>query len=105
MNKLDSAGFRLVTFITTLVYMTSPLLPTSRLWPKRKNSVSPGMPGRPKVLISRGSYGAGFKYLEDIEKIFEKGYTDADERMIRMLQAEVRIATGKRKDAEKSSKI
>ncbi|NDH01273.1 MAG: hypothetical protein EBY43_09410, partial [Opitutae bacterium] len=53
-----------------------------------------------KVLINRGSYGAGFKYLEDIEKTFGKGYTDADEREIRMLQAEVRLATGKRKDAE-----
>ena len=54
-----------------------------------------------KVLINRGSYGAGFKYLEDIEKTFGKGYTDSDERVIRMLQAEVRLATGKRKDAEK----
>ena len=54
-----------------------------------------------QVLINRGSYGAGFKYLEDIEKTFGKGYTDADEREIRMLQAEVRLATGKRKDAEK----
>ena len=52
-----------------------------------------------KVLINRGSYGAGFKYLEDIEKTFGKGYSDADEREIRMLQAEVRLATGKRKEA------
>ena len=54
-----------------------------------------------KVLINRGSYGAGFRYLEDIEKTFGKGYSDADEREIRILQAEVRLATGKRKDAEK----
>ena len=54
-----------------------------------------------KVLINRGSYGAGFKYLEDIEKTFGKGYSKADEREIRMLQAEVRLATGKRKEAEK----
>ena len=53
------------------------------------------------MLINRGSYAAGFKYLEDIEKTFGKGYTDADEHEIRMLQAEVRLATGKRKDAEK----
>ena len=52
-----------------------------------------------KVLINRGSYGAGFKYLEDIEKTFGKGYSDADEREIHMLQAEVRLATGKRKEA------
>ena len=52
-----------------------------------------------KVLISRGSYGAGFKYLEEIEKIFGQGYSEGDERIIRMLQAEVRIATGKRKEA------
>ena len=57
------------------------------------------MPGQPKFLINRGSYGAGFKYLEDIEKTFGKGYSDADEREIRMLQAEVRLATGKRKEA------
>jgi len=52
-----------------------------------------------KVLITRGSYGAGFKYLEEIEKIFGKGYSQEDERVIRMLQAEVRIATGKRDEA------
>ena len=52
-------------------------------------------------MINRGSYGAGFRYLEDIEKTFGKGYSDADEREIRILQAEVRLATGKRKDAEK----
>ena len=33
-------------------------------------------------------------------KTFGKGYTDADEREIRTLQAEVRLAIGKRKDAE-----
>ena len=48
MNKLDTAGtFRLETFITTLIYMTSPLRPTNRLSPKR-NSASPAMPGRPR---------------------------------------------------------
>ncbi|MEK9772044.1 MAG: tetratricopeptide repeat protein [Opitutae bacterium] len=52
-----------------------------------------------KVLINRGSYGAGFRYLEEIEKTFGKGYSDADEREIRMLQAEVRLVTGKRKEA------
>ncbi len=52
-----------------------------------------------KVLIKRGSYGAGFKYLEEIEKIFGKGFSESDERTIRMLQAEVRIATGKNKEA------
>ena len=50
-------------------------------------------------MINRGSYGAGFKYLEDIEKTFGKGYSDADEREIRMLKAEVRLATGKRNEA------
>jgi tetratricopeptide (TPR) repeat protein len=52
-----------------------------------------------KVLINRGSYGACFKYLEEIEKIFGQGFSKEDERIIRMLQAEVRIATGKRKEA------
>ncbi len=54
-----------------------------------------------KVLINRGAYAAGFKYLEDMEKTFGEGYTEADQREIRMLQAEVRLATGKREDAEK----
>ena len=52
-----------------------------------------------KVLIDRGAYGAGFKYLQEIEKTFGKGYSESDERTIRMLQAEVRIATGKRQEA------
>jgi tetratricopeptide (TPR) repeat protein len=52
-----------------------------------------------KVLIARGSYGAGFKYLEEIEQKFGKGFSEDEERIIRMLQAEVRIATGKRKEA------
>jgi tetratricopeptide (TPR) repeat protein len=52
-----------------------------------------------KVLIDRGSYGAGFKYLQEIENTFGKGYSESDERTIRMLQAEVRIATGKRQEA------
>ena len=52
-----------------------------------------------KVLINRGAYGAGFKYLEEIEKTFGEGYSEGDERTIRMLQAEVRIATGKRQEA------
>ncbi len=54
-----------------------------------------------KVLINRGSYEAGFQYLQDIEKTFGQGYTPSDEREIRMLKAEVCLATGKRKDAEK----
>ncbi len=53
-----------------------------------------------KVLINRGSYGDGFEFLEEIEKKFGKGYSEQDEREIRMLQAEVRLATGKRKEAE-----
>jgi len=52
-----------------------------------------------KVLIDRGAYGAGFKYLQEIEKTFGKGYSESDERTIRMLQAEVCIATGKRQEA------
>ena len=52
-----------------------------------------------KVLIDRGAYGAGFKYLQEIEKTFGKGYSESDERTIRMLQAEVRIATGQRQEA------
>lgn len=52
-----------------------------------------------KVLINRGAYGDGFKYLEEIEKTFGEGYSEGDERTIRMLQAEVRIATGKRQEA------
>ena len=54
-----------------------------------------------KVLINRGSFASAFNYLESIEKTFGKGYSSEDEHEIRMLQAEVCLATGKSKDAEK----
>lgn len=54
-----------------------------------------------RILISRGSYQDGFSYLEKIEKIFGKGYSDEDEKEIRLLQAEVMRATGKDEDAHK----
>ena len=54
-----------------------------------------------RILISRGSYQDGFSYLEKIEKIFGKGYSDEDEKEIRLLQAEVMRATGNDEDAHK----
>ena len=54
-----------------------------------------------RILIGRGSYQDGFSYLEKIEKIFGQGYSDEDEKEIRLLQAEVMRATGKDADARK----
>ena len=54
-----------------------------------------------KILIGRGSYQEGFAYLDQIEKIFGKGYSREDEKEIRLLQAEVMRATGKNEEAKK----
>ena len=48
-----------------------------------------------RILIGRGSYQDGFSYLEKIELNFGKGYSEEDEKKIRLLQAEVLRATGK----------
>lgn len=101
MNKLDSAGTLSLGDLYHNLGLHDLSLAAYQQALAKKEKLSLSRYARAaKVLINRGSYGAGFKYLEDIEKTFGKGYTDADEREIRMLQAEVRLATGKRKDAE-----
>ena len=54
-----------------------------------------------RILIGRGSYQEGFSYLDQIESIFGKGYSEEDEKKIRLLQAEVLRATGKDQSARK----
>ena len=100
MNKLDAAGTLSLGDIYHNLGLHDLSLSSYQQALAKKEKLSLSRYARAaKVLIHRGSYGAGFKYLEEIEKIFGKGYTEGDERTIRMLQAEVRIATGKRKEA------
>lgn len=102
MNQLDAAGTLSLGDLYHNIELYEHSLTAYQQALAKKEKLSLSRYARAaKVLINRGSYGAGFKYLEDIEKTFGKGYTDSDERVIRMLQAEVRLATGKRKDAEK----
>ena len=102
MNQLDTAGTLSLgdLYHNLELYDLSLAAYQKALAKKEKLSLS-RYARAAKVLINRGSYGAGFEYLDNIEKTFGKGYSDADEREIRMLQAEVRLATGKRKEAEK----
>ena len=102
MNQLDTAGTLSLgdLYHNLELYDLSLAAYQQALAKKEKLSLS-RYARAAKVLINRGSYGAGFEYLDNIEKTFGKGYSDADEREIRMLQAEVRLATGKRKEAEK----
>ena len=105
MNQLDTAGTLSLgdLYHNLELYDLSLAAYQQALAKKEKLSLS-RYARAAKVLINRGSYGAGFEYLDNIEKTFGKGYSDADEREIRMLQAEVRLATGKRKRQKKSSK-
>ncbi|HAF58459.1 MAG TPA: hypothetical protein DCL00_02620 [Opitutae bacterium] len=100
MNKLDAAGMLSLGDLYHNLGLHNDSLGAYQQSLAKKEKLSLTRYARAaKVLINRGSYGAGFKYLEDIEKTFGKGYSDADEREIRMLQAEVRLATGKQKEA------
>ena len=100
MNKLDAAGMLSLGDLYHNLGLHNLSLGAYQQSLAKKEKLSLTRYARAaKVLINRGSYGAGFKYLEDIEKTFGKGYSDADEREIRMLQAEVRLATGKQKEA------
>jgi tetratricopeptide (TPR) repeat protein len=100
MNKLDASGtLYLGDLFHNLGLHDLSLAAYQQALAKKEKLSLPRYARAAKVLINRGSYAAGFNYLEDIEKTFGKGYSDADEREIRMLQAEVRLATGKRKEA------
>ena len=100
MNQLDAAGTLSLGDIYHNLGLHEHSLASYQQALAKKEKLSLNRYARAaKVLISRGSYGAGFKYLEEIEKIFGQGFSEGDERIIRMLQAEVRIATGKRKEA------
>jgi tetratricopeptide (TPR) repeat protein len=100
MNKLDASGtLYLGDLFHNLGLHDLSLAAYQQALAKKEKLSLPRYARAAKVLINRGSYAAGFNYLEDIEKAFGKGYSDADEREIRMLQAEVRLATGKRKEA------
>ena len=54
-----------------------------------------------RILIARGSFEEGFSYLDQIESFFGSGYSEEDEKKIRLLQAEVLRATGKDQSAQK----
>lgn len=54
-----------------------------------------------RILIGRGSFEEGFSYLDQIESFFGSGYSEEDEKKIRLLQAEVLRATGKDQSAQK----
>jgi tetratricopeptide (TPR) repeat protein len=54
-----------------------------------------------RILIGRGSFEEGFSYLDQIESFFGSGYSEEDEKKIRLLQAEVMRATGKDQSAQK----
>ena len=100
MNRLDASGtLSLGDLYHNLGLYEHSLSPYQQALAKKEKLSLPRYARAAKVLINRGSYEAGFKYLEEIQKIFGEGYSDSDEHRIRMLQAEVRIATGKRKDA------
>ena len=100
MNQLDTAGtLSLGDLYHNLGLLERSLLCYQEALAKKEKLSLSRYARTAKILINRGSYGAGFRYLEQIEKTFGKGYSDADEREIRMLQAEVRIATGKHKEA------
>ena len=100
MNQLDAAGTLSLGDIYHNLELHEHSLASYQQALAKKEKLSLNRYARAaKVLISRGSYGAGFRYLEEIEKIFGQGFSEEDERIIRMLQAEVRIATGKRKEA------
>ena len=58
-----------------------------------------------KILIGRRSYEDGFRYLDKIEKNFGSGYSEEDEKEIRLLQAEVMRATGKNDQAKKLLRV
>jgi tetratricopeptide (TPR) repeat protein len=100
MNKLDASGtLSLGDLYHNLGLYEHSLSSYQQALAKKEKLSLPRYARAAKVLINRGSYEAGFKYLEQIQKVFGEGYSDSDEHQIRMLQAEVRIATGKRKDA------
>jgi len=100
MNRLDASGtLSLGDLYHNLGLYEHSLSSYQQALAKKEKLSLPRYARAAKVLINRGSYEAGFKYLEEIQKIFGEGYSDSDEHRIRMLQAEVRIATGKRKDA------
>jgi tetratricopeptide (TPR) repeat protein len=100
MNRLDASGtLSLGDLYHNLGLYEHSLSSYQQALAKKEKLSLPRYARAAKVLINRGSYEAGFKYLEEIQKIFGEGYSDSDEHQIRMLQAEVRIATGKRKDA------
>ena len=100
MNQLDAAGILSLGDIYHNLGLHEHSLTSYQQALAKKEKLSLNRYARAaKVLINRGSYGACFKYLEEIEKIFGQGFSKEDERIIRMLQAEVRIATGKRKEA------
>jgi len=100
MNRLDASGtLSLGDLYHNLGLYEHSLSSYQQALAKKEKLSLPRYARVAKVLINRGSYEAGFKYLEEIQKIFGEGYSDSDEHQIRMLQAEVRIATGKRKDA------
>lgn len=100
MNRLDASGtLSLGDLYHNLGLYEHSLSSYQQALAKKEKLSLPRYARAAKVLINRGSYAAGFKYLEEIQKFFGEGYSDSDEHQIRMLQAEVRIATGKRKDA------
>ncbi len=102
MNKLDTAGTLALGDLYHNLGLDDLSLTAYQDALKKKEKLSLSRYARAaKVLINRGAYGAGFEYLEEIEKTFGKGYSDTDEHEIRMLQAEVRLATGKRTEARK----
>ncbi len=102
MNKLDTAGTLSLGDLYHNLGLNELSLASYQQALAKKQKLSLSRYARAaKALINRGSYGAGFKYLEEIQKTFGNGYSKDDEREIRMLQAEVRIATGKREEAAK----
>jgi tetratricopeptide (TPR) repeat protein len=102
MNKLDAAGTLSLGDLYHNLGLNELSLASYQQALAEKQKLSLSRYARAaKALINRGSYGAGFKYLEQIQKTFGNGYSKDDEREIRMLQAEVRIATGKREEAAK----
>ena len=102
MNKLDAAGTLSLGDLYHNLGLNQLSLASYQQALAKKQKLSLSRYARAaKALINRGSYGAGFKYLEEIQKTFGNGYSKDDEREIRMLQAEVRIATGKREEAAK----
>ena len=54
-----------------------------------------------RILIRRGSYQDGFAYLGKIDQAFGNSYSNEERKDVRLLQAEVLKATGKKETSEK----